>query len=103
FYDGTPETEYELWPEGNGKKRAVERIMPTAFDEILSRGDDVSGLFNHDRNIVLGRTSAGTMKLEKYKRGLRYTIWPANTTRARDTAEDIRVGNVRGSSFSFSN
>ena len=35
FYDGTPATEYVLWDDRWG--RAVERILPGAFDGALQR------------------------------------------------------------------
>ncbi|MGX8895013.1 HK97 family phage prohead protease, partial [Enterobacter cloacae] len=35
-----------------------EIINPGAFDDVLN--DDVRGLFNHDPNYILGRTTAGT-------------------------------------------
>src|ERR1700728_2523684 len=72
FYDGTPDTEYPMWPG------AVERIMPGAFDRAL-REDDVRGLFNHDPNLLLGRTASGTMRLRVDDVGLWYSIDPAMT------------------------
>ncbi|EON0894862.1 TPA: HK97 family phage prohead protease, partial [Escherichia coli] len=38
-----------------------EIIKPGAFDDVLN--DDVRGLFNHDPNFILGRSSAGTLSL----------------------------------------
>jgi len=96
FYDARDAgTEYELWPG------AKERILPTAFDRALADGDDVRALFNHDPNNLLGRTTAGTMKLEKFAKGLRYTINPPNTQLGKDIAEHLRRGDVGGSSFAF--
>lgn len=88
-------TQYQLWPG------VVERIMPRAFNRALKDKDDVRGLFNHNPDQVLGRTSAKTMKLTKDTRGLRYEIDPPNTTIGMDTAESINRGDVSGSSFSF--
>lgn len=96
FYQpGERGTEYELW-EG-----ARERIMPGAFDRSLAEADDVQALFNHDPNMVLGRSKAGTLKLDVFAKGLRYTIKPGNTTVARDVVEHIQRGDVTGSSFGF--
>ena len=95
FYDGTPETEYEMW---EGFK---ERIMPGAFDRAIKEGDDVRGLFNHDPNQVLGRTSAKTMRLEVDKKGLIYEIDADDTQVATDVQKFIDRGDVTGSSFSF--
>jgi len=94
YYDGTPETEYELWTN------CVERIMPGAFDRAV-REDDVRGLFNHDRNLILGRVKAGTMRIKTDKRGLWYEIDVPDTQPGRDTATSVERGDVTGSSFSF--
>ena len=39
-----------------------ERVAPGAFDAALRRPDDVRALWNHDPNVLLGRTSAGTLR-----------------------------------------
>lgn len=100
FYDGTPDTEFVLWDDQYG--RAVERVLPGAFDGSLSRPDDVRALFNHDANQVLGRTAAGTMRLAIDSIGLQYEIDAADTAIARDVTAHIERGDVSGSSFSFS-
>lgn len=94
YYDGTPHTEFELWPG------MVERIMPGAFTMAVQR-DDVRGLFNHDTNMVLGRKSAGTLRVFDDPRGLRYEIDPGETSVYRDVAAFISRRDVQGSSFSF--
>lgn len=100
FYDpADPGTEYVLWDDAIG--RAVERILPGAFDGVLSRPDDVRGLFNHDANMVLGRTKAGTMRVSVDSVGLRYEIDLPDTATARDVAASIQRGDVDGSSFAF--
>lgn len=91
-----PGTEYELW------RNAVERVDQRAFANALQRPDDVRGLFNHDPNFVLGRSSAGTMTLSVDNRGLRYVIDPPDTQQARDVMASIERGDISGSSFSFS-
>lgn len=99
YYDGTPATEYVLWDDSYG--RAVEHILPGAFDGAISRPDDVRGLFNHNPNCVLGRTAAGTMAIKTDAKGLNYEIQPGETTVARDVSEHLKRGDVTGSSFSF--
>lgn len=86
-------TEYDL---GYG---ITERIMPTAFDKITQ--DDVRALFNHDPNQVLGRSTAGTLRLVKDARGLAYEIDLPTTSIASNLAESVRRKDVSGSSFSF--
>lgn len=77
-----------------------EEIMPGAFDRILSRGKaDVVALFNHDSNIVLGRTSSGTLELSSDAKGLRYVVTPPASR--SDIMELIARRDVRGSSFAF--
>jgi HK97 family phage prohead protease len=79
-----------------------EEIMPGAFDRILNRQrgkQDVVALFNHDSNIVLGRTSSGTLELSSDDKGLRYVVTPP-MSRA-DVMELIQRRDVRGSSFAF--
>ena len=79
-----------------------EEIMPGAFDKILARQrgkQDVVALFNHDSNIVLGRTSSGTLELSSDDKGLRYVVTPP-VSRA-DVLELIQRRDVRGSSFAF--
>ena len=95
YYDGSRDTEYELWPG------VRERIQPGAFKRILGEGPDVRGLYNHDPNHVLGRTSKGTMTLRSTERGLEYEIEPPDTQGARDVMELLRRGDVDGSSFGF--
>jgi HK97 family phage prohead protease len=79
-----------------------EEILPGAFDKILGRQRnkaDVVALFNHDSNIVLGRTSSGTLELSSDDKGLRYVVTPpASRT---DIMELIARRDVRGSSFAF--
>lgn len=96
YYDGTPGTEFVIFPG------LVERIMPGAFDGVVgNKSADVVALFNHDRNLLLGRKSAGTLRLESTPVGLEYTIEPAATSIAGDVLEHIRRRDVTGSSFSF--
>lgn len=79
-----------------------EEILPGAFDKILNRQrgkQDVVALFNHDSNIVLGRTSSGTLELSSDSKGLRYVVTPP-VSRA-DVLELISRKDVSGSSFAF--
>ena len=99
FYDGSPGTEYELWNETYS--RAVERLMPGCFDAALAKPDDCRCLWNHDANHVLGRVSAGTLRLSVDRKGLRYEVDLPDTQIARDLAEGIRRGDIDGSSFGF--
>lgn len=77
-----------------------EIIEPGAFAGAIKDGD-VRGLFNHDPNMVLGRTSAKTMRIVEDTTGLRYSITPPDTTIGRDVAALVARGDVTGSSFGF--
>jgi HK97 family phage prohead protease len=87
-------SETELYPKYR------EKIDPAAFNEVLN--DDVRALFNHDPNIVLGRTKSGTLKLSIDERGLKYEITPPDTAVAADLLKSIDRGDVSQSSFGFS-
>ena len=95
FYDDSPDTEYLLFPD------LKERIMPRAFNRALNDKHDVRALFNHSPDWILGRTTAGTLKLSKSLRGLDYEIDPPDTSYAKDLAVSIARGDVTGSSFGF--
>jgi len=80
----------------------VEKIHPNAFDDVLSTNPDVIGVFNHDRNLLLGRTSNGTLKLTADGYGLRYELSPnEKTSVGKDVVEWVKDRTVVGSSFAF--
>lgn len=76
-----------------------EKIAPGAFDAALAKSD-IRGLFNHDPNMILGRTKPGTMTVRADEKGLHYDIPELPQSRA-DVAEAIARGDVDGNSFSF--
>jgi HK97 family phage prohead protease len=79
-----------------------ERIAPGAFRTALSGEDDVRALFNHDSNMVLGRTRSGTLVLSETKKGLRYDIeLNEEDPEAMSVRAKIKRGDVSGSSFGF--
>jgi len=92
---GDPGTEYQIYED------LVEHIMPGAFDVILRGDRDTVGLFNHDRNYLLGRRSAKTMRLFADATGLLYEIDVPNRQDAKDLVASLERGDVVGSSFSF--
>jgi uncharacterized protein len=97
FYRADDEgTEFDIFGDGS----VVERIMPSAFHRTLREMDQI-GCYNHDPNLLLGRKSAGTMRLGVTELGLHYEITPPDTQAARDLMQSIKRGDVMGSSFSF--
>lgn len=79
-----------------------ERIKRGAFAKSIERKDDVRALFNHDSNIVLGRTKSGTLTLEEDNKGLLVNILPPQTQLVNDMVlEPIRRGDVDQMSFGF--
>jgi len=77
-----------------------EVIMPGAFDDVL--GDDVRALFNHDPNLILGRTKSGTLELYKTEAGdLGYRYATPDRSYAKDLEDAIKAGDVSQSSFGF--
>lgn len=75
----------------------MERVAQGAFDGVL--GDDVRGLLNHDRNIVLGRTKSKTLRLSIDSNGLNYEIDPPQA--AAGVVESVERGDIDQSSFAF--
>lgn len=80
----------------------VEVIKPGAFRGALDGKDDVRALFNHNPDLVLGRTSAKTLRLGEDARGLTAEIDLPDTTVARDLSVSVDRGDVSQMSFQFS-
>jgi hypothetical protein len=80
----------------------LERIAPGAFSRAIKYGQDVRALFNHDPNMILGRTKSGTLKLSEDTRGLFFECNLPATSVAADLVHSIRRGDISGCSFSFS-
>jgi HK97 family phage prohead protease len=64
-------------------------------------GDDVRHLINHDANLVLGRTTSGTTRLERDDQGVRVLTDLPDTSYARDLEVSIERGDVSQMSFGF--
>ena len=78
----------------------TESVGRSAFDKTLQESD-VLGLFNHEVGQLLGRSSAGTLRLSKDDRGLAYELDLPDTTLGRDVAVLLQRGDLKGSSFGF--
>jgi len=78
-----------------------EIIEQGAFAEALLSGPDVRALFNHDSNMVLGRTTNGTLMLAEDAHGLRVSLAMPDTAYARDVYKLVERGDVNQMSFAF--
>ena len=85
---------YQVW-EG-----ATESIAPGAFRNSIHQ--DVRALYNHNDDLVLGRTSAGTFSLEDRADGLWGVIKVnKNDSDAMNAYARVQRGDVSGCSFGF--
>lgn len=76
-----------------------ERIAPGAFDDVLD--NDVRAVFNHDPSLMLGRSSAGTLRISTDATGLLYEVDLPDTSIGRDLWESVKRGDIKESSFKF--
>jgi HK97 family phage prohead protease len=85
---------YEIWPG------ATESIRAGAFAESIS--GDVRALYNHNMDIILGRSSSKTLELKDDNYGLwgRIKINRADTD-AMNAYQRIQRGDITGCSFGF--
>lgn len=79
-----------------------EQLASTAFDDVLKNPDtDVRALVNHDANLLLGRQSAGTLRVGTDTQGLEFELDLPNTSYANDLRELVDRGDLSGASFGF--
>jgi HK97 family phage prohead protease len=79
------------------------------FTEEIQRGaldgadlSDVRILFNHDQNLILGRTKAGTAKVGIDEVGMWYTAELPDSPTGQNVKEALRRGDIDQSSWAFS-
>jgi HK97 family phage prohead protease len=78
-----------------------EKFRAGAFSRALATGADVRVLINHDRNLVMGRTSVGTAKLIDDPDALRFEAYPPKTAITDHYLSSISRGDMDGVSFRF--
>ena len=76
-----------------------EVIAPNAFENVLN--DDVRALVNHDANLLLARTTSGTLNLKQTDEGLQYSFDVPDTSYGRDLIISMERGDITQSSFAF--
>jgi uncharacterized protein len=80
----------------------IETVSPGAFQRSLtSNSVDPIALYQHAAGMILGRRSAGTMRLTEDASGLRYEIDLPDTGLGRNLRELIGRGDIRGASIGF--
>ena len=78
-----------------------EVIKPGAFKRAIKEKQDVYALKNHDQNLILARTTNGSLLMQEDKTGLWVEFDPPDTQTGRDMVEEIRTGLVDEMSFAF--
>lgn len=79
-----------------------ETVERSAFDAVLTRpGTDVRALINHDASLLLGRQSAGTLRLSTDSEGLPFEVDLPATSYANDLRVLVERGDLDGASFGF--
>lgn len=78
-----------------------EKIAPGAFKSCISGNSDVRALFNHNPDMILGRTSAKTLRLAESSKGLEFEIDLPGTSYAKDLQASMKRGDINQCSFGF--
>lgn len=78
-----------------------EQIAAGAFKSALENCD-VRALFNHDSNMILGRTTSKTLRLSETEQGLEFECDMPDTQYARDLMACMKRGDINQCSFGFS-
>jgi len=79
----------------------VETVQPGAFTRSLRNPGGIFALYDHERRSVLGKVSAGTLKLSEDAKGLAFELQLPDTSAGRDLAVLVQRGDVNGCSFAF--
>lgn len=105
----------ELRAAEDGRRRIVQRAVPYGelsvdlggWRELIVagafeiEGQDIRSLWQHNSSQVLGRTTAGTLRLSEADDGIYAESDPPDTSWARDAVVSIERGDVTSSSFAF--
>lgn len=79
-----------------------EKIRPGAFTRVLSESPDVIAAYNHNWDVILGRTTSGTLTLTESLAGLHYaTKINTKDAQAMGVYERVKRGDVSQASFAF--
>ena len=78
-----------------------EVIRRGAFATALAGKEDVRMIHSHDTAVVLGRTSARTLRLSDDAKGLKFEVDLPDTTAGRDLLVSVERGDITQMSFGF--
>lgn len=87
-----------LWRSGDYEEREV--IEPGAFRDSIAN-DDQRALWNHRRDVVLGRKSANTLRLRDTEDGVEFEIDFPDSPEGQSKFANIRRGDIGEVSFGF--
>lgn len=79
----------------------VEVVKRGAFNRSLQQPGGIMALYDHETRSILGRVSAGTLRLQEDDIGLAFELDLPDTTVGRDLAVLVKRGDVSGCSFGF--
>lgn len=86
---------------GNKGKAFREVIARGAFSKAVADKHDARLYINHDRNRIMGRVSAGTLRLKDTRDGLAFEADLPPTEDARNVYNAIQRGDMSECSFGF--
>lgn len=87
-----------LWQDGEYEEREV--IQPGAFTQAIAEIDQ-RALWNHRRDIVLGRKSAGTLTLAETDEGVDFSIIFPDSPEGQSKFASVQRGDVNAMSFGW--
>jgi len=77
-----------------------EKVRKGAFTRTIKK-NEVVAVWNHNTDMVLGNTRAGTLRLTETSTGLEFEIDLPDTQYGKDAAISVKRGDVRSVSFGF--
>lgn len=89
---------FNRWSENLGFFK--EKVAPGAFKKTIKE-HDIRALFNHDPNMILGRTKNKTLRLWEDDDGLGFEVDLPNTSYAKDLKTSIKRKDITQNSFGF--
>lgn len=89
---------YDTW---SGDLGGFKEIIRPGFFRSALQNSDVRALWNHNSDLILGRTRAGTLAITDDSRGLHTVTQPPDTQWGRDAVVSIARGDVDQMSFAF--